>query len=194
MTISLGVLFSGGGRTILNLLDCIDRGELDASISIAIASREGLAGTDRLIERDIDVAIAQVSGMSLEEGDARTNVWLAESKPDLICLCGYLRRLEIKPWMVGKAVNIHPALLPAHGGKGMYGMRVHNSVLENGDFTSGCTVHLVDGEYDHGPIILQRKCEIQSGDTPQDLADIVFDLECEAYPEAIRQLVAMMQP
>ena len=194
MTISLGVLFSGGGRTILNLLDCIDRGELDASIAIAIASREGLMGTDRLIERDIDVAIAQVSGMSLEEGDARTNVWLAETKPDLICLCGYLRRLEIQPWMVGTVVNIHPALLPAHGGKGMYGMRVHNSVLENGDLTSGCTVHLVDGEYDHGPIILQRKCEIQSGDTPQDLADRVFDLECEAYPEAIRQLVAMMQP
>jgi phosphoribosylglycinamide formyltransferase-1 len=194
VTISLGVLFSGGGRTILNLLDCIDRGELNASISIAIASREGLTGTDRLIERDIDVAIAQVSGMSLEEGDARTNVWLAETKPDLICLCGYLRRLEIQPWMVGTVVNIHPALLPAHGGKGMYGMRVHNSVLENGDLTSGCTVHLVDGEYDHGPIILQRKCDIQTSDKPQDLADRVFDLECEAYPEAIRQLVAMMQP
>ncbi|MBC8202718.1 MAG: phosphoribosylglycinamide formyltransferase [Planctomycetes bacterium] len=194
MTISIGVLFSGGGRTILNLLDCIDRGELDATISIAIASREGLAGTDRLIERNIDVAIAKVDGMSLEESDARTIAWLEETKPDLVCLCGYLRLLEIKPWMQGRVINIHPSLLPAHGGKGMYGMRVHRAVLESGDLTSGCTVHHVDGEYDHGPTILQRSCEIQKNDSPQDLADRVFDLECEAYPEAIRQLVATLQP
>ena len=194
MTISLGVLFSGGGRTILNLLDCIDRGELDASITIAIASKEGLAGIDRLVERNIEVAIAKVDGMSHEEGDARTTAWLEESKPDLICLCGYLRLLEIKPWMDARVLNIHPALLPAHGGKGMYGTRVHKAVLDSGDLTSGCTVHLVDGEYDHGPTILRRTCDVQKGDSPQDLAERVFSLECEAYPEAIRQLVATLQP
>jgi phosphoribosylglycinamide formyltransferase-1 len=194
MTISLGVLFSGGGRTVLNLLDCIERGELDATITIAIASKEGLAGIDRLIERGIDIAIAKTDGMSDEEGDARTTAWLEESKPDLICLCGYLRLLEIQPWMEGSVVNIHPALLPAHGGKGMYGLRVHKAVLKNGDFTSGCTVHLVDEEYDHGTTILQRSCEVHKDDSPQDLADRVFDLECTAYPDAIRHLVATLQP
>ncbi len=194
MTISLGVLFSGGGRTILNLLNCIERGELDATIDVAIASRHDISGIDRLAERNIDVAVAKIDGMSHEDGDVRTSAWLEETKPDLICLCGYLRLLEIRPWMEGRVLNIHPALLPAHGGKGMYGMRVHKAVLESGDLTSGCTVHFVDGEYDHGPTILQRSCEVQINDSPQDLAERVFDLECEAYPQAIRQLVATLQP
>ena len=194
MTISLGVLFSGGGRTILNLLDCIERGELDAKISIAIASRDGIAGIDRLAERGVDVAIAKLGGMHNDEGDVRTSMWLEESKPDIVCLCGYLRFLEIQPWMGGRVLNIHPSLLPTHGGRGMYGMRVHEAVLANGDTTSGCTVHLVDGEYDHGHTILQRTCEVSKEDSPQDLADRVFALECEAYPAAIMQLVTSLQP
>ena len=194
MTISLGVLFSGGGRTILNLLDCIERGELDAKISIAIASRDGIAGIDRLAERGVDVAIAKLGGMRNDEGDMRTSVWLEESKPDIVCLCGYLRFLEIQPWMEGRVLNIHPSLLPTQGGRGMYGLRVHEAVLANGDTTSGCTVHLVDGEYDHGPTILQRTCEVSKEDSPQDLADRVFALECEAYPAAIMQLVTSLQP
>ena len=194
MTVSLAVLFSGGGRTILNLLDCIDRGELDATISVAIASREGIAGIDRLTERNIVVAVAKLSGMSNEEGDARTNDFLEEAKPDLICLCGYLRLLDLQPWMEGRVLNIHPALLPAPGGRGMFGMRVHQSVLESGDSSSGCTVHFVDGEYDHGPTILQRTCIVKEGDSPQNLANRVFDLECEAYPSAIRKVAASLQP
>jgi len=190
VTISLGVLFSSGGRTILNLLDYIDRGELDATISLAIASKEGIVGIDRLTDRGIEVAVAKVNGMNNEEGDTRTNAWLEETKPDLICLCGYLRLLQIQPWMEGKVLNIHPSLLPAHGGKGMYGMRVHEDVLECGDTTSGCAVHLVDGEYDHGPTVLQSSCQVNSGDTPDDLAQRVFDLECKAYPAAIQEVVA----
>ncbi len=194
MTLSLGVLFSGGGRTILNLLDYIDRGDLDATIDIAIASRENISGIDRLNERGLDVAIAKVGAMSGDEADSRTNVWLEETKPDLICLCGYLRLLVIQPWMEGRALNILPALLPAHGEKGMYGMRVHKAVLKSGDLTSGCTVHLVDGEYDHGSTILQLTCDVKQDDSPQTLAERVFSLECEAYPEAIKQLVATLQP
>lgn len=194
MTVRLGVLFSGGGRTILNLLDYIESSELDANISIAIASRRGLAGIDRLAQRNIDVAIAKSSGMSNEEGDRRINTWLNEAKPDLICLCGYLRLLKLQPWMEGRVLNIHPALLPAHGGRGMFGMRVHKSVLNKGDSTSGCTVHFVDGEYDHGPIILQRVCSVNKEDSPQDLAERVFDLECEAYPTAIAKISATLPP
>ena len=194
MTVRLGVFFSGGGRTILNLLDYIESSELDANISIAIASRRGLAGIDRLAQRNIDVAIAKSSGMSNEEGDRRINTWLNEAKPDLICLCGYLRLLKLQPWMEGRVLNIHPALLPAHGGRGMFGMRVHKSVLNKGDSTSGCTVHFVDGEYDHGPIILQRVCSVNKEDSPQDLAERVFDLECEAYPTAIAKISATLPP
>lgn len=194
MTISLGVLFSGGGRTILNLLEHIERGELDATISIAIASREGIAGIDLLAARNIEVAIARTQGMSPEEGDARVNNWLHEVNPDLVCLCGYVRLLEIQPWMEGRVLNIHPSLLPAHGGRGYFGMKVHQAVLESGCSTSGCTVHLVDGEYDHGPTILQRTCDVNRDDSPQDLADRVFDLECEAYPAAIIAVATTVRP
>ena len=193
MTVSIGVLFSGGGRTILNLLKYIENGELDATISIAIASREGIAGIERLVERNIEVAIAKVRGMSVEEGDVRVNAWLNETKPDLICLCGYLRLLEIQPWMEKCVLNIHPSLLPAHGGQGMYGMRVHQAVLDNNETVSGCTVHLVDEQYDHGPIVLQRTCEVNPQDTPQMLANRVFTLECEAYPRAVKMVGAKLR-
>ena len=83
-------------------------------------------------------------------------------------------------------MNIHPALIPAFCGEGMYGHHVHEAVLQRGCKVSGCTVHLVDNEYDHGPILLQKVVEVKDGDTPDTLAAHVFEQECVAYPEAIR--------
>ena len=118
--------------------------------------------------------------------------WLNESKPDLILLCGYLRLLPMFPWMHNKVLNIHPALLPKYGGKGMYGMLVHEAVIHHQESETGCTVHYVDDEYDHGTTILQRRCPVLDNDTPQTIADKVFKLECEAYPAAI-QMVTKQQ-
>jgi phosphoribosylglycinamide formyltransferase-1 len=87
-------------------------------------------------------------------------------------------------------VNIHPALLPDFGGPGMYGHHVHEAVLASGCSSSGCTVHLCDPEYDRGPIVLQKSCPVLPGDTADTLAARVFDLECEAYPEALELLFA----
>ena len=189
---SIAVLFSGGGRTVLNLLDQIEDGSLNATITLAIASRNGIAGIDRLAQRGIDVAIAKQEGDAPEQIDARVQAWLEDAKPDLIILCGYLRLLTIEPWMQGRVLNIHPSLLPEFGGKGMYGMHVHNAVLKSGCEQSGCTVHFVDEEYDHGPTILQKICAIDSDDTAQSLADKVFQLECEAYPNAIRKVAEQL--
>lgn len=193
MTIKIAVLFSGGGRTVLNLLDYIDKGLLDATITLAIASRSGISGIERLADRGIDVAIARTPGESLEDGDMRVQTWLGEERPTLICLCGYLRLLTIEPWMEEKIINIHPSLLPKFGGKGMFGMRVHEIVLEQCETETGCTVHYVDDEYDHGPTILQLTCPVESNDTPQSLADRVFALECEAYPLAIKQVTEQLK-
>jgi phosphoribosylglycinamide formyltransferase-1 len=193
MTIKLAVLFSGGGRTVLNILDHIDRGELDADVCLAVASRSGIAGIDLLAEQDLDVAVARESSDDPETGDDRVHAWLEETHPDLICLCGYLRLLKISPWMHERTLNIHPALLPKFGGKGMYGMRVHQTVIDQGESTSGCTVHYVDEEYDHGPTILQRTCDVDPADTPQSLANRIFDLECEAYPTAIKMVGAQLK-
>ena len=189
----LAVLFSGGGRTVLNILDHIDAENLDAEVCLAVASCPGIEGIDRLAHRGLDVAVARESDDNLTTGDERVHAWLEETRPDLICLCGYLRLLQLSPWMQERTINIHPALLPKFGGKGMYGMKVHQAVLDQGETQSGCTVHYVDGEYDHGPTILQRTCDVYSTDSPQDLADRVFDLECEAYPEAIKMTGALLK-
>lgn len=188
MTTRIAVLFSGGGRTVQNLLDKIDDGTLDATITLAIASRSEIAGIELLADQGLDIAIARTSDDSLEIGSKRVQAWLEEERPDLICLCGYLQLLAIEPWMEGKIINIHPSLLPKFGGKGMYGMRVHAAVIEEGETESGCTVHYVDEEYDHGSTILQRTCPVEPCDTSQSLADRVFALECEAYPLAIQKV------
>ncbi len=105
---------------------------------------------------------------------------------DLVVLAGFLRPYRFPPSQAGRILNIHPALLPAFGGKGLYGDRVHEAVIRSGARFSGCTVHFVTEEYDSGPIILQRVVPVLPDDTPHSLADRVFAEECLAYPEAIR--------
>jgi formyltetrahydrofolate-dependent phosphoribosylglycinamide formyltransferase len=186
MSIKLAVLFSGGGTTILNLLNHIEDGKLDAEIVLAVASRNNITGIDRLADRNIEVAVAKQEGDSDKIIDEKIQAWLQEAQPDLILLCGYLRLLPIESWMQGRVLNIHPSLLPDFGGKGMFGIHVHEAVMKSGNCESGCTVHYVDEEYDHGPTLIQKTCPISDEDTPQTLASKVFALECLAYPEAIK--------
>jgi folate-dependent phosphoribosylglycinamide formyltransferase PurN len=104
---------------------------------------------------------------------------------DVVVMAGFLHLLAIPPAFVGRVINIHPSLLPSFGGKGFHGMHVHRAVLERGCTVSGCTVHLVDGEYDHGRILLQRAVPVLRDDTPESLAARVFAAECDCLPEAI---------
>lgn len=172
----IAALLSGGGRTLMNLVDRIDDARLHARIDTVISSRADAPGVERARARGFDVQIA-------EDGDVSS--LLDPDRHDLVCLCGWLRHLEIAPWMHGRVMNIHPSLLPAFGGRGMYGERVHAAVLEAGVPSSGCTVHFVDEEYDHGPVIIQRACMVEPGDTVDSLAARVFTIECDVYPEAI---------
>jgi phosphoribosylglycinamide formyltransferase-1 len=187
----LACLISGGGRTVLNLADRIDEGSLAATIGLVIASRPGIAGIERARERGLEVRIAARRDFDSEDDmhDA-ISAWLEEAGVDLVCLCGYLRWFRVDPSFAGRVINIHPALLPKFGGKGMHGDRVHRAVLEAGEKTSGCTVHLVDEEYDHGPVILRRTCPVRTDDTVESLAVRVFAEECIAYPEAIRRVAS----
>ena len=178
----LAVLLSGGGRTMVNLADAIDRGELNARIGLVIGSKE-CPGVQRARDRGFvtEVIPGVIPAAELEQLLRRERIaW--------VVLAGYLKMLEVPAAYEGRVVNIHPALLPRHGGKGMYGHHVHEAVLAAGDAESGCTVHLVNAEYDRGPIVLQRRCPVQPGDTPDTLAARVFEQECLAYPEALRQL------
>jgi folate-dependent phosphoribosylglycinamide formyltransferase PurN len=109
---------------------------------------------------------------------------------DLIVLAGFMSRLATAIFDRHPVVNIHPALLPRYGGKGMYGHKVHEAVLAAGDCESGCTVHFVDPEYDHGPIIAQQRVPVLQDDTPETLAERVQEAERELYPEAIGLIAA----
>jgi formyltetrahydrofolate-dependent phosphoribosylglycinamide formyltransferase len=186
-TIRLGVLLSGGGRTLENLLERIHAGALPARVAVVIASRPNIRG----------IEIGQVAGIPTHlvrrrdfpdvqaYSDAMTSI-LDDARVDLVCLAGFLSHWIIPERYAGRVMNIHPALLPAFGGKGMYGHRVHEAVLARGCKVSGCTVHFVNNNYDEGPIILQRPVPAYAEDTADDLAARVFVEECIAYPEAIR--------
>ena len=112
-------------------------------------------------------------------------------KPDLIVLAGFLLKFpgSIIEAFPNKIINIHPALLPKYGGKGMYGMNVHKAVIENKEKESGITIHFVNEEYDKGEIILQEKCTVDSYDTPETLAKKIHGLEYTYFPKAIEKLL-----
>jgi len=185
----LGILLSGGGRTLENLLAEIAGGRLAglAEVAVVIASRPGIRGIT--VGENAGVPVHVIRRKNFDKvGDYSEAMGrlLDEARVDLVCLAGFLSYWIVPDRYEGRVMNIHPALLPAFGGKGMYGHHVHEAVLARGCKASGCTVHVVNNEYDAGPIVLQRTVPAYAEDTPDTLAARVFREECEAYPEAIR--------
>ncbi len=186
----IAVFASGSGRSLENLAEAIARGELDARIALCIADRPGIGVLERCERLGIEAHVLEpkaLGGMDAFAAEAFARCEAAGAR--LVVLAGFLRLLPLPPAWRGRVLNIHPSLLPAHGGQGMYGDRVHSAVLAAGDTESGCTVHLVDEQYDRGPILLQKRVPVLKGDTPQTLAARVFEAECAALPEAIAALL-----
>jgi phosphoribosylglycinamide formyltransferase-1 len=185
--IKLAILLSGSGTTLQNLIEVIATGKLNARIQLVIGSRPELAGLERARNAKLPAHIVDRRSFADIETFSKTIFELIDAADvDLICLAGWLCLLDIPPRWQGKMMNIHPALLPSFGGKGMYGKRVHEAVIAHGCKVSGCTVHFVDGSYDTGPIIIQRTCPVLDDDSAETLAHRVFEEEKIAYPEAIR--------
>jgi phosphoribosylglycinamide formyltransferase-1 len=183
----LGILISGGGRTMLNILDSIQRGEINAEIAIVISSLSTVAGVGKA--RDAGLPVKIIRKKDCDDIDAFSKQIVEEldaAKVDLVIQGGWLCLWKIPPQYENRVMNIHPALLPCFGGQGMWGHHVHEAVLAAGCKVSGCTVHFCTNEYDKGPIIVQRTCPVEDDDTPEALADRVFEQECLAYPEAIQ--------
>jgi phosphoribosylglycinamide formyltransferase-1 len=183
----LAVLVSGGGRSLENLCEAIERGELACEVALVVcnkreahalerARRRGLAAA--LVDPERELSPAELSAAIFERVDA--------ARCDLVVMAGFLRLCPVPERWAGRVLNIHPSLLPAFGGKGCYGERVHAAVLERGVQFTGCTVHYVDDEYDHGRILLQRCIPVRADDTVATLAARVFEEEKLALPEAIR--------
>lgn len=187
----LAVLLSGGGRTLQNLAEVIARGELNARIVLVLGSRPDAHGLVRAAKLNIPTRTVSRKAYS-SPGQFSQVVWqhVRAAGADLVALAGFLSLLVIPKDYVGKVINIHPALLPSFGGKGMFGHRLHKDVLAAGCQASGCTVHFAGEKYDTGPIIVQRTCPVLKDDTPDSLAARVFEQECLAYPEAIRLIAA----
>lgn len=187
MPINLTVLVSGSGSTLQNLIDVIARGELDAKINLVIGSRANLGAEARATTANIRYEVVPSKGQPSIESFSE-QIWkLTDSVgTDLVIMAGWLALLKIDPRYHHRVINVHPALLPSFGGKGMYGRHVHEAVLAHGCKVTGCTVHFVDDQYDNGPIILQRACEVAEGHTAEQVADCVQAQERIALPEAIR--------
>ena len=189
--VKLGVLISGGGTTLLNFLDCVSDGTLDVEIPIVIASKPDCMGVKRAEAAGLRcVAIQRRHFPSLTEFSEAVFSELRAANVDLVAMAGYLSLLTIPDDYVLKVLNIHPSLIPAFCGKGMYGHHVHEAVVSRGAQVSGCTVHFADNEYDHGPIVLQRSVNLPDDATADDVADLVFEEEKIAYPEAIRRVAS----
>ena len=201
-TLRLGILLSGGGRTLENILrhvaqppSAVKDAQMTASgppkiaaeVAVVIASRPRIRGIEIAERAGIACHLLRPRDFPNVQAysDAMIRV-LDEAQVGLVCLAGFLSYWIVPDRYLGRVMNIHPALLPSFGGRGMYGHRVHEAVLACGCKVSGCTVHFLNNKYDEGPIILQRPVPAYADDTADDLAARVFQEECIAYPEAIR--------
>jgi len=187
MTISIAVLLSGSGTTLQNLIDRRDAGELDIEIRCVIGSRADAYGLERARNHNIP-AIAIPRRNFAEHAHYNAAVWqeIRKYNVDLVVLAGYMLFLDVPADYVNRIMNVHPALIPCFCGHKMYGHHVHEAVLRYGVKVTGATVHFVDDQYDHGPIILQEAIPVLPDDTPDTLADRVQALERELYPRAIQ--------
>jgi formyltetrahydrofolate-dependent phosphoribosylglycinamide formyltransferase len=165
-------------------------GDVPAEPALVVSPADGTPAVLRAQALGVEVAVLPRSDRyAVELGGL-----LANHRIDVVCLAGYmfLLPIEVVRAYEGRMLNIHPALLPRFGGKGMYGRHVHEAVLAAGETESGCSVHFVTERYDEGPVLLQKTCPVLPGDTVETLADRVLDLEQTAYPEALKLLVSRL--
>jgi formyltetrahydrofolate-dependent phosphoribosylglycinamide formyltransferase len=183
----MAVLLSGSGTTLENFFVRMERNELPAEVVCVVSSLSKAFGLERARRRGVPTAVvARKKYKSAADYSRAVFAELEKHRPDLVCLAGFMVHIEIPRRWLGRVMNVHPALIPAFCGKGMYGHLVHEAVLASGVKVTGCTVHFVDNEYDHGPIILQKAVEVRPDDTAETLAERVQAAERECYPEAVR--------
>ncbi len=188
----IAVFISGGGSNLQSLMDASKAGELSADIVLVVSNKKKAYGLERAREAGIDTFVYKAKSYpSREEAEIDLLEVLEEYEVEFIALAGYLQLLPVRivKKYAGRITNIHPALLPKYGGKGMYGHFVHEAVLAAGDSESGATVHLVDEIYDNGDMILQEKVPVLPGDNPDTLAARVLEVEHKIYHKALQKLI-----
>lgn len=187
--IRIGVLASGRGSNLQSIIDACKDGYIPGEVVCVISDKADAFALERARREGIPaIFLDPTKYESREEYDGRLVEILNEHKVDLVCLAGFMRILT--PRFIdafrNRIMNIHPALIPAFCGKGMYGLRVHKAVLDFGVKVTGCTVHFVTEEVDLGPIIIQIPVMVREDDTPESLSERVLKREHRAYPRAIK--------
>lgn len=184
----IALFISGGGGNALNLVRACREGLIPAEPSLVVASKDTAPGILKLRNEGLLVVILDRKDAASDEAYSTICLGIAEaSGAGFIALAGWLRKLVIPPEWEGRIFNIHPGLLPRFGGPGMYGRHVHRAVLASGEMESGCTVHLVDNELDHGPKLAESRVPVLPGDTAESLQQRVYAAELELYPKAMAE-------
>lgn len=189
---NIAVFASGRGSNLMAILNAIKEGKINAKVALVISNNSNAGALEIAKANGIDALhISRAQFTSDEDYVKKLLHELKSRNIELIVLAGYMKKIppEVVQEYRNKILNIHPALLPAFGGQGMYGMNVHKAVIDYGVKVTGVTVHIVDEEYDHGPIVMQKVIEVRDDDTPETLAERVLKVEHEIYPIAIKLFV-----
>ena len=194
MSIRIAVFASGGGSNLQALLDHFDGEDRGAGIELVVSDRAEAGALERARRVGVATRVIEVAGRPGAAVAADTLDVLESARIDLVALAGYVRLVppDVVRAFAGRIVNVHPALLPAFGGQGMYGARVHRAVLEAGCRVSGPTIHLVDERYDEGRILAQWPVPVFPGDSPESLAARVLRAEHRLYPVAVEWLAGVL--
>ncbi|MDQ3233702.1 MAG: hypothetical protein M3Q07_17935 [Pseudobdellovibrionaceae bacterium] len=182
----VALALSGGGRTLRNLI--AQQSHRAYRIAGVISSREDCTGVEIAHELDLPVFIATFGKHASPTLVRDLGLWLQDERMDWVALGGFLKPFPSIPGFENRVINIHPALLPQYGGKGMYGMHVHRAVHENKDAVTGASIHFVNEHYDEGSIIAQIRVPVAGLADPDAIAAKVFASECKLYPEVLDRL------
>lgn len=183
----VAVLLSGEGTSLENLCEQIDKGHVPARVVAVVSSKRDAGGLRRAENRGIPArTVARRKHRDLDEFNDHIHAFLGEHDVELVALLGFLSPFQLRGRYEGRALNVHPALIPAFSGQGFYGRRVYEAVLAKGVKITGATVHFVDEEYDHGPIICQEAVPVREADTLETLQARVTEAERRLVPAAVR--------
>ena len=187
----LGILASHAGTTMQAIVDACAQGRLHADVRVVISNNSRSGALERAGTHGIPTAhLSGATHPNADDLDRAIMETLDDHRVEVVALAGYMKRLGplVLSHFRGRMLNTHPALLPDYGGKGMYGDRVHKAVLEAGERESGATVHLVEGDYDTGPVLSQVEVPVQEGDTLESLRDRVQAAEREHYVDVLDRI------
>jgi phosphoribosylglycinamide formyltransferase-1 len=191
--VNLGFLASGRGSNMQAVIEACKSGRIDARPRLVISNNSGSGALQRARREGIDVAhLSSTTHPDARQLDRAIRNALVQHNVHLVILAGYMRKIgpQTLAEYSGRIINIHPALLPRFGGKGMYGHHVHKAVLAAGVEETGVTVHLVDAEYDHGPILAQTRVPVRPGDTVESLAQRVLEQEHALLVETVARMAS----